>query len=371
MQIQKLSKTVTGKYNLIVLLPENYYNNTDIYPFVLCLVGIAAKGDNIDALMADIPKVVYGAVDKGFIVVAVQTPDTYDDEILFAYKYAFDNFRCDYNHKYMFGFSYGGGGVWNFIGKSVEQAKMFDAVIPIATTWTNFTAKNVADAGLMVWAFHNMYDSNRGTPCEATKKFCEDVNKIKPGLATMTLFNSTAHGGWSEALAVDSPPIALNGEGLTNPSHTVWDWFLMNTSTTRVAPKGYMAPVDLAANATFNIKDGIVYLDGTGSFNYKSAKWTLITAPTGVNKWGVNITGGGWITGSFTPPTNGRYIIRLSVYPETGYGGTPVSTDLTIDYNVEAPVPIPKPVFTPNRRITFSDNFPHDQKVWDVYEEDI
>lgn len=348
MQILKLSKTVTGKYNLIVLLPDTY-STTKKFPLVVFLPGIGARGDNMDMLWNETPPNVRLAVDAyGLVVVVVQTPDTYNDEVLFAYKYAFGNYSIDPDRKYLTGLSYGGGGTWNFVGTSLTQAKMFDAVAPIATTWTTFNASHVADANLPVWAFHNKYDTNGGTPVSATIKMVADVNEIKPGLASMTIFNRTGHGGWGEAYDPVNPPVDLAGEGITNPTVTLWEWFLMNNATTRIAPPEKVVPKGLYATADFIIKDGIIYLDGSKSVNYKSAKWTCITAPAGVNIWGVNIKGGGWITGSFTPPTNGRYIIRLSVYPETGYGGTAVSTDLTIDYNVENPIP---PVFKPTHII--------------------
>lgn len=339
MKIERYPNELEGiKYNLVVFKPS-VIDATKKYPLLICLVGIGAKGDNITALEADVPPNVKLAPDSdGFIVVAVQTPDTYDDEILFALDWAFKNQPVSPDSGvYGYGFSYGGGGLWNFIAANAEQAKMFDAVAPIATTWTTIPAdgwKYIADAKLQIWAFHNLYDTNPGTPVGATNAYVDATKSTK------TLFNVSGHGGWNEAANTVAPPYAPGGQGLTNPSATLWKWFKMNTRTTRVAPPGGTA--GLVANGTAILSGSVVTLDGRSSSGYKSAKWRTSAVPKEVNIWGANVDGGGTDVGKLDLKdyVSGAYSFELTVYSGTGYTGTAATKTVAIDWvNNTQPVP--------------------------------
>lgn len=348
-----LTKIAKGKgvlFNLVVITPDDY-NEQKKYPLVVFLHGIGSKADNMDLLVSGIPANLKKWGDIGFVVVAVQTADTFNDEVVFARQYALDNYSI--SNKYLTGLSYGAGGVWNFAGTSLEQAKMFDAIAPIATTWTEGKWENIANANLPVWAFHNNRDENKGTPSDASEAMVDAVNKVKPGLASLTQFNSTAHGGWDEAYDSTKPPVALNGEGLTNPTKTLAQWFLMNDANSRVPVPAATPQTGLQPVLEYALNGNVVSLDGTKSYGMRSAKLATIAAPAGVNIYGANIDGGGTATGRIALSTAGKYKFRLYVYPQTGYQGAPATKDIEVEFNVSLPQPTPiefKPTHTIKRK---------------------
>lgn len=326
-------------YNMVVIKPSTIPAGSKC-PLCICLVGLgAAKMDNIAALEADIPANVKAAADSdGFIILAVQTPDTYNDEILFALKFAFANLPVSQDTGvYGYGFSYGGS-LWNFVTASFEQAKMFDAIVPVATVWTTIGSwKHITDANLMVWAFHNKNDTNSGTPAGATNTYVDGVNAIKPGNATKTIFNTTGHGGWNEAASTTTPPYAPGGEGLTNPSMTIWKWFKLNTRLSRVPPPG--GAIGLTPILTITELNGRLQLDGRASSGYKSATLSCISVPDGENKWGYNITGGGTEMGWIQLIKPGSYTFRLTIWSGVGYTGTSAVKDVVFNFNT---IPVAK-----------------------------
>lgn len=319
-------------YNMVVIKPSAMPAGTKC-PLCICLVGLgAAKMDNIAALEADIPANVKAAADSdGFIILAVQTPDTYNDEILFALKFAFANLPVSQDTGvYGYGFSYGGA-LWNFVTASLEQAKMFDAIVPVATVWTTIGSwQHIKDANLQIWAFHNKGDNNAGTPVGATNAYVDAVNAAKPGNATRTIFNAVGHGGWNEAANTLTPPYAPGGEGLTNPTLTIWKWFKLNTRTSRVAPPG--GSTGLTPVLNISEANGRVQLDGRASSGYKSATLACISVPDGENKWGYNINGGGTEVGWIQLSKAGTYIFRLTIWSGAGYTGTSAMKDVTFTY---------------------------------------
>lgn len=325
-------------YNMVVIKPTLTGPGTK-FPLCICLVGLgAARMDNIAALEADIPANVKAAADSdGFIIVAVQTPDQYNDEILFAFKWAFANLPVSPDTGvYGYGFSYGGA-IWNFVTASLEQAKMFDAIVPVATVWTTIGSwKHITDANLQVWAFHNKFDTNPGTPVAATNNYVDAVNSLKPGNATKTIFNANGHGGWNEAASTTTPPYAPGGEGLTNPTLTIWKWFKLNTRTNRVAPPGGASGLTPILN--ISEVNGRVQLDGRASSGYKSATLACISVPDGENKYAYNINGGGTEVGWIQLSKAGTYIFRLTIYSGGGYTGTIAMKDVTFNYG-GGPVP--------------------------------
>lgn len=353
MILTKIPQNFSGgvKYNLVVITPNDYTRDKK-YPLVIYLHGISAKGGTVDGLLNEISPNLKKWADNGFVVVAVQTSDVFDDEVLFALQYSLQNYSI--SSKYLTGFSYGAGGTWNFAAASLEQAKMFDAIAPVATTWTPGDWANIANANLPVWAFHNLYDSNSGTPCDATKSMVAAVNKVKPGLASMTLFNSTAHGGTDEAYNIEKPPLALNGEGLTNPTVTLAQWFLMNNANNRIPVPAATPQTGLQPVLEYKIEGNTIYLDGSKSYGMKSAKLATIAVPPGVNIWGATIDGGGTATGKMALTTAGKYKFRLFVYPQVGYQGTPATKDIEVDFNISAPQPSPVE-FKPSHIIHWAD----------------
>lgn len=336
--ITRIPKSSTVKYNLVVLTPDNYSRDKK-YPLVVFLHGIGAKGENMDALEREIPPNLKLWTGLGFIIIAVQTPDTFNDEVLFARQYGLDNYPI--NNKYLTGLSYGAGGTWNFVAASLEQAKMFDAIAPIATTWTPGTWKNIADANLPVWAFHNLFDDNAGTPPDATRAMVTEVNKYKPGLAVMTLFKAYVHGGWGEAYDPVNPPVAPGGEGFVDARITLPQWFLKNSATVRVPVSNALivstpspAPVPTTLTADFNLSDGQVIttttfdMDASNSTGVKDGwdgyKWDIRPLNvTNSKQYGVRADGAyGGPKKKLIDIVDGQYEIVLTVRSSTGSTAT-------------------------------------------------
>jgi hypothetical protein len=355
MTIDRLAKATTGKFNLIVYKPDAY-DGTKLFPLIVFLPGINGKGDDMAALEREVPPELKAAVNAegGFIVVAVQTPTTYDAEIPFAHDYVVKNYKVDTTRKYLTGLSYGGGGT--FFGVS-KYPTLFHAAAPIATTWTTFDGKAVANNKVAVWAFHNINDTNGGTPVGATKGMVDQINLAGADpKAVYTLFNTSGHGGWGTAYTHTVPPYAPGGQGLTNPTKTLYQWLLMNNATTRVEPPAASSGTGLAPILNITEKDGLVTLDGRGSSGYLSAKLAVVSVPAGENIWNYNVQGGGTETGSIQLTKAGSYTFRLTVYPLAGYKGTPAFKDMTYQFGGAEP-PVKKPTdFDPvTKTLFFSD----------------
>jgi dienelactone hydrolase len=295
-------------------------------------------------------------IEGGFLIITVQTPDTYDDEILFARDYAIKNYRVDTTRLYLTGWSYGGGGTWygagNYFGK-------FHAVAPIATTWTSGDWIGLAKAGTAIWAFHNLGDPNTtGTPVDATKSMVNAVNAANPKTkAVYTLFNDNSHGTGA-AYDNSTPPYAPGGQGLTNPTLTLWQWFLKNSSTTRIEPPAATnSQTGLVAVPKASLSSNIVALDGRQSVGYKSGIWSTINAPAGVNTWSVQACG--WITCSVTLPAQGTYTFRLTI--KDAAGATSYN-DVSVTYGNNTPAP----VFKATKRVLHADGTYEDVIITDL-----
>ena len=367
MQTTKHTAQATGKFGLVVIRPDDYSTSVK-YPLVVFLHGIGEQGSGSDGdlnrLISGIPAALQKwADDYKLIIVAVQSNAAFTlDEPGFALNWASANLSIKLNQKLLTGLSWGGGGVMNFITKSLSNAERFSCAAPVAMTWvTPATWKFPVDAKLPVWAFHNLYDPNGGTPVNATVGAITGINALNPAIkAEYTLFDKKDHGGWNEAYTAEKgkPLIAPNGKGLTEPILNLPEWFLSNTDETPKAITGKYAPMALTAAAKATLNGDTVTLDGTGSYNWKSAKWSIVTVPTGVKIWDVNVVGGGSISGTCKLPAKGVYVFRLTVFPENNYTGTSASIDVTVDYGgvVTEPPPVPPTAKTITKvLITYSD----------------
>lgn len=351
MIIERYPNELPGvKYNLVVIKPSKIELGMK-YSLVIVLVGITAKGDNLPALEADIPPNVKLAADTDdMIMVAVQTPDTYNDEILFALDWSYKNLpvvRAEGTYGY--GFSYGGGGLWNFACASLEQAKMFDAIVPVATTWTSIPEngwKNVAESNIRIWAFHNKGDNNGGTPVAATNSYVDSVNSLRPGAATKTIFAASGHGGWNEAAATDKPPYAVNGEGLTSPQLTIWKWLKANRGTARISPPANLpSAAGVVAKGTATIEGGLIKLDGEASTGYDSISWTDVSAIKSI--W---VGGTGWRTAVSKPTQSGTYRFILRATKNTATGPAVAEQIISVDFQMPTQ-PLPTDPFKPTHII--------------------
>ncbi len=341
MIIERYEKNKAGNaYGTIIVKPTT---STGTLPLVVFLHGQGGKGDGssaaLNTLMGEIPTNLQLAVDKyKFIAICPQTPYSWNmDEVDSTLDWVNKNLTYDKTRRYLTGLSLGAGGAIWYVKQSLVKAKNFHAMAAIATTRQySGSAKNIADANLPVWLFHNIDDNNGGTPVVATNEVYDDIIKYNPiTKPTKTLFDKYGHGGWGEAYDPVNPPKAPNGQGLTNVNITLWDWFLMNSETKRVeVPTSTPPSTSLTAKAVATISGNIVSLNGGQSQNWKNATWSIDDVPDGVNPYSIQIKGGGWITASTNLVTQGIYVFKL-----TTSNGTLTATD-TVEV-VYGSVPIP------------------------------
>ena len=193
-------------------LPAHYNSTTKKYPLLIFLHGSGESGNGT----TDLSRVLNNAVpnliknqlfpasfisgDKNysFIVISPQfkgwpLPADVDAVI----SYSIDNFRIDETRIYVSGLSMGGGATWDY---AAVYAGKIAAIIPIcgASAPNAGKAKNIADANLPVWAFHNEDDYT--VPVNNTKDYISMINSFNPApLAKMTLWPTGGHNAWTKA----------------------------------------------------------------------------------------------------------------------------------------------------------------------------
>lgn len=340
MSLQKITKSSnTSGYGFVLGKPDTY-DPSKTYPLIIFLHGIGGIGDGSDTalnllLNGEIPKGLQtNSLANGFLLLAPQIGSTNytGNEVDAMINYATANLSVDLTKVHLTGLSLGGGGTLNYVSSSAARAAKLATAIPIATTYITGNYKYVADANLPVWAFHNLNDTNGGTPVAATNYAVTAINSYGGFQAVKTLFNATGHGGWDTAYG-SAPPVAPNGQGLVSPTVNIYQWMLMNSVNNPVAVPGQSNTGALVANAgpdaTYTTQTG--ELNGSSSQNFKEASWSIVSVPSGVSMYDPSIfpTGAGWyITKAFFPKP-GAYTFRLTVKDDKG--GV-ASDDVTLTY---------------------------------------
>jgi len=333
------SQNLTG-YGFVLYKPD--IPLTTNIPLIIFLHGIGGTGDgenSLDNLLNnEIPGNLKSAVQsttRPFFLLAPQVTNYTGNEVDAMIAYS-ANLQVNQSKINLTGLSLGGGGTFSYIGSSLARAQKLSTAIPIATTWVNGTWKNVADAQLPVWAFHNINDTNGGTPVAATNGIVDAINANTNAFkAVKTLFNATGHGGW-DTVYKDAPPIAPNGQGLLYPSVSIYEWMYMNSKDAPVAVPGSSGGTSLkaAAGPDRTVNAQTIQLDGSMSENFKPelSSWSAISVPNGVNLWDSGLLfpkGSGWYIVDAFMPKVGNYTYRLTV--KDGKGGI-ATDDVTITY---------------------------------------
>lgn len=343
-------------------------------PYITFLPGLGGKGNGTlaelqNVYINEIPSQLKDGIEKyGFIAICIQSNSSYSlGEPRFALQWALANLSIDKTRKYLTGLSWGGGGSAGFPLISPEDAKLYDAIAPIAMTWQDmgkeqFKAKYITDAQLSVWAFHNLRDNNGGTPPAATVSYVDAINALKPKIAasrTMFWQPFDNHGGWGEAYNADKIPIDPKSEGLINPTCNLYEWFLMNNSTTRIAvptittqpvPPVVIPPTTTVKAITSSVITGSkVALIGSKSTGYKEGydgTWSFVSGPEGVTAKQVFPSGSSYIDATAQLPVQGTYLFQFNLK-----GAEPIQV------TVQMGAVITKiPVSFANGKLTFMDN---------------
>jgi predicted peptidase len=210
-------------------LPARYDSTTKRYPLLVFIHGIGELGNGTsqlsNAAAVGTPAVIkYGQLPPSFnvggknyslIVLTPQfkqwpSPKDVNDMIDYAVK----NYRIDTTRIYVSGLSMGGGVTWEY---GAAYAKRIAAIAPIcgASGPNDTRAKNIAQNGLAVWAFHNKDD---GTVTYTNSEgYVNKINANNPAIkARLSLWPTGGHDAWSKA---------------TNPSYkengmNMYEWML-------------------------------------------------------------------------------------------------------------------------------------------------
>jgi len=323
-------------------------------PVVLFLHGIGERGDGSEAALQSLYDFInseYNNIKKAlesiftqdgkqqqFALVAPQLPanlgnweNSYVDA---AYSYILSKPGIDPSRIAIAGVSLGGGGVWKYISHSIDNARKFNVAIVVCGVGGWSSLKNIADAGLPVWAFHANDDTVVGVG--NTNSAVSGINQYNPAIpARKTLYPTGGHFIWGTVFNPDATP------GNSGETATVWQWMLMNTKDKHVpVPTSPASTPALVADAgpDITITGTTATLDGSASKGYKAAWWLLES---------VN---GKWSGSNFFDGTNyaikaklknlapGEYVYKLVVAD----GATMVNdtVKLTVKGTTEEPPPV-------------------------------
>lgn len=278
--------TNTTAYAYYEYLPEGYGDDPNAeWPVVIFLHGIGQKDDGtgLAKMLGDgLPKYINEGEDYPFVVISPQVSgsDNYFNptKVDGLVEFVKSHYAVDPDRLYLTGLSMGGGGVWLYASAHPEKLA---GIVPIAG---NETTPSGNISGVPTWAFHNWGDSsinaNRSinwvndiagdvlgtspTNLLATHPKLGDPGYVPPGNGkdtdmtrtanfspsggwvwsdgvshaagaqpSITLYDSTAHGGWYETYH--------------NPD--MWNWLLSQSLNGPLDIAAPSAPAGLTATA--------------------------------------------------------------------------------------------------------------------------
>ncbi|WP_315821931.1 dienelactone hydrolase family protein [Paraflavitalea speifideaquila] len=164
------------------------------------------------------PNFTVNSKNYSFIVIApqIKTWDykTVAKDINDMLTYAIAKYRVDTTRIYVSGLSMGGGYTWEFAG---DFARRVAAIVPIcgASGPNDTRAKNLVNAKVAVWAFHNN-DDGVVLPSNSIG-YVNKINALNPVIqAKLTLWPTGGHDAWTKA---------------TNPTYrennmNIYEWML-------------------------------------------------------------------------------------------------------------------------------------------------
>ncbi len=217
--------------NAVIYYPANY-SKAKKYPLVIFTHGIGEAGTNVNELYrTGLPRVLKNGYRPSFdfIMVAPQSRSfsasvNWLPGILEA---AQERWNIDENRIYLTGLSAGGKSIYGTqLSLSPEIASKFAAivtnagVIPAASK-TDFSIWKKSKTPL--WAVVGARDNGYVT---RNTNIVNQINKLVPGLATLTLQPGVGHGGWDNV---------YNGK-VKNGTKTMWEWMYQFTRASKNFP---------------------------------------------------------------------------------------------------------------------------------------
>ncbi|WP_276485223.1 PKD domain-containing protein [Paraflavitalea pollutisoli] len=267
--------------------PTDYSSKPDTkYPLIIFLHGIGERGNGTTDLKNILGLGVPGAINAGhnmtftwngktetFLVLSPQLSGAYGgwqnfyvDEMI---EYAKKNLRIDENRIFLTGLSLGGGGVWQYAGATLDNAKKFAGIGLCCAVCPYINFSNLTNANLPIWAFHAQDDYTVGVGC--TTNGIASINKLNPAVKPyMTIWPDGGHWIWGRVFDV-----AYNSQ---NPN--LYEWFLGQNKSLPVNKRPVAnAGADLATSPS----TGIVTLSGSKSTDADGKLvryiWTKISGP--------------------------------------------------------------------------------------------
>jgi len=162
-----------------------------------------------------------------FIIIAPRftaTEDSYPAEIDRVIDYAKQNYKTDNSRVYLTGLSFGGGVIWNYVGRKTNYAKKIAAMVPIASYLNESRdafhinpgrAQIIANSNLPIWSTHNGGDDI--CPLSWTVNVHNLIKNSNPSpLPKLTVFNANIHEGWTQTY---DPSFRENGMN-------IYEWML-------------------------------------------------------------------------------------------------------------------------------------------------
>lgn len=197
-------------------LPYLYDSTTKRYPLLVFIHGIGELGDGaaqlpnagnigVARLIKDKKFPANFKVNNknySFIVLSPQIKvwdyKTVARDINDMISFAIKKYRVDTTRIYVSGLSMGGGYTWDYAG---AYASRIAAIVPIcgASGPNDAKAKNMANAKLAVWAFHNNDDPT--VPASNSTGYVNKINALNPAVpAKLTVWPTGGHDAWTKAL---------------------------------------------------------------------------------------------------------------------------------------------------------------------------
>jgi len=284
---------------------------TTKYPLIIFLHGIGERGNGTTELSRvranGIPKYInaghpmrfyWNGRWQTFLVLSPQLSSSYNwwqdfyiDEMI---KYAKENLRVDTNRIILTGLSLGGGGVWEYATRSVQNASTFSAIGVCCPTCQFPNWCNIADGKLPTWAFHATNDGTTPSSCTngAISAIINCGAAVKPYL---TLWENGGHSVWDRAYDT--------AYAWQNPN--IFEWFLGQDKSlpVNIRPKAFAGP-----DLTISTSTAMVTLSASGSQDEDGRLvryvWRKIYGPsTGTINTPVSANGRTTITNLTTPGT--------------------------------------------------------------------
>ncbi|HEV7621702.1 MAG TPA: T9SS type A sorting domain-containing protein, partial [Flavisolibacter sp.] len=228
-------------------LPQGYSTTAQPYALMIFIQGLGELGDGspsqLPRLLTNGPlyyinanqfptSFTVGGKTFKYVIISPQfivTPSSRQIDSVITYSLL--HYNVDINRVYLTGLSIGGGVSFEYAGNSPAYAKRLAALIPFASATepdlsvVKPRAKTIADAGLHVWAFHNLNDDVSDT---ITTNYVKYINQYAAPavLAKQTIFNAAGHDSWSPAYYGSYNEAGLN----------IYQWMLQFQGTNVVIP---------------------------------------------------------------------------------------------------------------------------------------